>query len=362
MVKANDSWPCEQHSAWNSPNLNYMSTLLQSGRQNGLPSCMNPSTFSSNVASPGFAVSDLPGLKTGQTNGAHGLFHFMPPPLESLLSTPYPYLKEKQSASSYGLGVKATPNAVYGSVQKRFLIFDQSGNQKRLIFAPVCSPVQNPIVAPKTPICACDLHDEKQAANIEEILPIKPVIQEKSDENHMLEGSEMHEDTEEINALLYSDEYGYGDGDSDSVDDEVTSTGHSPFPIKRSHEKDERVEEMTEEIDGSYGVTKRRRLLDGGYKKSPLMDIASSVKLDRTCKFDDDAESSCAKGRTQEKDVGSILGNKQSRKDKIWETLRILESIIPGVKSKDPLLVIDEAINYLGSLKLKAKALGASHP
>uniref|UniRef100_A0A5B7AI55 BHLH domain-containing protein n=1 Tax=Davidia involucrata TaxID=16924 RepID=A0A5B7AI55_DAVIN len=353
MVKANDSWPCEQHSAWNSPNLNYMSTLLQSGRQNGLPSCMNPSTFSSNVASPGIAVSGLPGLKTGQTNGAHGLFHFSPPRLESLLSTSYPYLKEKQPASSYGLGVKATPNAVYGSIQKRFLIFDQSRNQTRLILTSVCSPAQNPIIAPTKPVCACDLLDEKQAANVEQIFPINPIIQEKSDENHMFEASEGHEDTEEINALLYSDDD--DDDDDDSEDDEVTSTGHSPFAIEGSHERHEHVEE----IASSDGPTKRHRLLDGGYKKSSLMDIASSVKLDRTCKYDDDAESSCVKGRTQEEGMGSILGNKRSRKDKIHETLRILESIIPGVKSTDPLLVIDEAINYL---KLKAKALRIGYP
>ncbi|KAA8545646.1 hypothetical protein F0562_020903 [Nyssa sinensis] len=287
---------------------------------------MNPSTFSSNVTSPGFAVSEFPGLKTGQTKGAHGLFHFSPPPLESLLSIPYPYLKEKQPASSYGLGVKATPNAEYGSVQRRFLIFDQSGNQTRLIFAPVCSPAHHPIIAPKTSICDYDLHDKKQAGNLEETFPIKPIIEEKSDENHMLEESEMHEDTEEINALLYSEEDSDGDGDG----------------------------------DGWWMM--KQRLLDGGYKKSPFVDIASSVKLDRTRKCDDDAESSCAKGRTQEKDGGSILGNKHLRKDKIRETLRILESIIPGVKSKDPLSVIDEAIDYLKSLKLKAKALGVSYP
>ncbi|KAA8536414.1 hypothetical protein F0562_028892 [Nyssa sinensis] len=354
MVKAEDSRPCEQHSAWNSPKLNYTRTLLQSGQQNVLPSFMNCCTFSSNVASPGIAVSGSPGLNTDQTNGAHGLFHRLPPRMESFLSTPYPYLKEKEPASSDGPGFKATPNAKYGYNQKRFLIFDQSRNQTRLILTSVCSPAQNPIIAPTEPICAFNFLDEKQVGNVKKIFPTMPIIQEKSDENHVFEGSERREDTEEINALLYSDD----DDDDDSEDDEVTSTGHSPFALKGSHERHEHVEE----IASSDGPTKRQRLLDGGYKKSSLMGIASSVKLDRTCEYDDDAESSSAKGKTHEEGMGSILGSKGSRTDRIHETLRILESIIPDVKSKDPLSVIDEAINYLKSLKLKAKALRVGYP
>ncbi|KAF4368400.1 hypothetical protein F8388_019117 [Cannabis sativa] len=49
----------------------------------------------------------------------------------------------------------------------------------------------------------------------------------------------------------------------------------------------------------------------------------------------------------------------RSKKDKILQVLRVLESIIPGVKGKDPLLVIDEAIDYLRIAKLKAETLGS---
>jgi hypothetical protein len=58
--------------------------------------------------------------------------------------------------------------------------------------------------------------------------------------------------------------------------------------------------------------------------------------------------------------VGSILGKRSFKRDQIRDALRILQSIIPGAEGKDPLLVIDEAIDYLNSMKLKAKSLGVN--
>lgn len=55
---------------------------------------------------------------------------------------------------------------------------------------------------------------------------------------------------------------------------------------------------------------------------------------------------------------GSLSGNQRSSKEKIRETISILESIIPDGKGKVTIVVIDEAIHYLRSLKDKAKALG----
>ena len=55
------------------------------------------------------------------------------------------------------------------------------------------------------------------------------------------------------------------------------------------------------------------------------------------------------------------MGKMCFKRDRVRQTLRILESIIPGAEGKDPLLVIDEAIDYLKILKLKAKSLGVSH-
>ncbi|KAK0576830.1 hypothetical protein LWI29_023981 [Acer saccharum] len=140
----------------------------------------------------------------------------------------------------------------------------------------------------------------------------------------------MHEDTEELNALLYSDD------DSDYTDDdEVTSTGHSPSTMT-AHEKLDWFEGSTEEVASSAGPTKKRN---------------------------DDAESSCANSQYPRcGEMGSLSGNKRMRNEKIRETVNVLRSIIPGGKGKDTMVVIDEAIDYLKSLKLKAKAFGLDSP
>ncbi|KAJ4871728.1 Transcription factor SAC51 [Raphanus sativus] len=108
-----------------------------------------------------------------------------------------------------------------------------------------------------------------------------------SELQHRVEESEMHEDTEEINAQL-------------------------------------------EEIDGPC---KRQRLLD------KVENISGS------------SSSSLVVGSSTKEDTGSGLSNEQSRKDKILTALKILESIVPGAKGNQALLLLDEAIDYLKLLK-----------
>ncbi|GFY95500.1 hypothetical protein Acr_10g0008850 [Actinidia rufa] len=311
MVKAEDSWLFQQNAACDFSNLNCMSTLLQHGQRSILPSSTNHYTVPSDVGFTGFKVP------------------------------------------VYVVWRQAKPNAVSGFMGKRFVIFEQSGNHRRLFFGPLCSQVQNLIGAPTKSLDSCDLPAVVQPAKMEEIIPTKPIIQEKSNKNQMIcKRSEMHEDTEEINALLYSD-----DDDSYNDEDEVTSTDRSPFSINGSSKKREHMEEIPENVGNLDSQSKRQRLINGGYKKSSLMDIASSAKLDSYFEYDDYSESSCAQGRSQEEDLDSILDIERLKKDGIRATLKLIESLIPGIKSKDPLLVIEEAINYLNYLKLKANAL-----
>ncbi|CAL5379034.1 unnamed protein product [Camellia sinensis] len=102
-------------------------------------------------------------------------------------------------------------------------------------------------------------------------------------------GSEIHEDTEELNALLYSDDE-YGDGDY-SEDGEEASTGHSP------------------------SMMTLYALFDGGYDVPPLMNTAaSSVKPQKCFDYEDDAQSSCADGKNSGLgESGLFSGNKRSR-------------------------------------------------
>ncbi|KAF8090626.1 hypothetical protein N665_0471s0021 [Sinapis alba] len=176
------------------------------------------------------------------------------------------------------------------SSQKGLMILDQSGNQTRLLQCPF------PLTA--EPVKLSEEFGEKYVNGKE---------------------SEMHEDTEEINALLYSD-----DGEDWESDDEVMSTGHSPYSAEQVCNK-----RQFEEIDD--GPCKRQKLLD-----KVVENISGSSSL---------------VGTWTKEDTGSGLSNEQSRKDKIRTALRILESIVPGAKGNQALLLLDEAIDYLKLLK-----------
>ncbi|KAI3445775.1 hypothetical protein Pfo_002440 [Paulownia fortunei] len=358
MVTAKESQTCQQFSAWNSPDFDHMA-LLQLEQNYSLP-YFTPSVLTANVAFPGQPNSDLRGLNTGQPNAVGGSFKLPPPYWDISYPTRDPCLIDSQCALPHRLGVSDKPIDASCAPQKRFLIFDRSGNHTRLFFSPSFSP-QNQIVASKTPASANGLC-EKVASQVDQQFLVKPVVEEKWDENHLNDGEgEMLEDTEEINALLYSDsddEYDE-DNDADGENDEVTSTRHTPFSIKEGYNKDKLLEELMEEVASSDGSPKRQRLLDGSYKKSSLVSVGSPVKRASSCSYEDDVESSYACARNSDDDIDS---SKREKKVKILEALKILGSIIPGLKSKDPLSIIEKAIVYLEAMKTEAEALGLSYP
>lgn len=356
MVKAYDSVVSPPRRApWQLPNLDGMSTPLEPALVGCLPACINPGScmISANMAMPGFSLQGIANLKCRETNEPQGLPQRSPPHFQNLLASTDLYLKENQSVFPHGLGGNSAPNAFPGS--RRFVVFDQSGNDTRLIYSSLYSILPKPTMAATKPIHGGHLHHEGYAAKLDQI---KLKVNEKMDENQLVgEESEMHEDTEEINALLYSDEDDYSDDNNDD-NDEVTSTGHSPALVRGSYVMKEQVEEITDEVASSDGLNKRQKLLDGGYKKASAPGTDSSEKVEGHPGYGSDAESSYAFGKTQEGEMDSICGSKQFKKDKVRATLKILESLIPGAKGKDPLLVLDVAIDYLKSLKLNAITLG----
>ncbi|KAL3515498.1 hypothetical protein ACH5RR_022400 [Cinchona calisaya] len=334
MFTAKDFQHSQHHCLWKSPCSNNVTAFLEPG----------PSAF-------GFLHS-----RTGQLNGVQGPFQWLPPQMESSSPTAAPHFKESQSAFANGHGVNATPEDVSTSARKRFLIFDQSGNQIRLLSSSFHSSYENQIIMPKTPVGFLKLQGTKLEAGQSQVM--KPT---QSNEYYTKsEGGDMREDTEEINALLYSDSFSEDDDDV-GEDDELTSTGRSPFAIIGASKAHEKVCELAEEAGSTDSSTKRHKLLDGGYKKSSLVDTADSLKLAKFCNYDDDDETSYAEGRDLYEDMDSTISTRQ-KQVKIHETLRILGSIVPGMKSKDPISIIDEAINYLKSLREKAEALGLSLP
>ncbi|CAG7871575.1 unnamed protein product [Brassica rapa] len=257
-----------------------------------------------------------------------------PSPLQSLLWSHH----DKESCGkrfsmsdmrSWCAAAAATPHGALESSQKGLMIFDQSGNQTRLLRCPF--PLRFPsLAAAEEPV---KLKLSELQHGLEKGFREDHVTLKEFDEKNCVNGkeSEMHEDTEEINALLYSDD-DYDDCESDDDDDEVMSTGHSPYQVcnKRS----------LEETDSPC---KRQKLLDkveniSVSSSSSLVGSKSSTKLPES-------------NISTKEDTGSGLSNEQSRKDKIRTALKILESIVPGAKGNEALLLLDEAIDYLKLLK-----------
>ncbi|GMJ12907.1 hypothetical protein HRI_004959900 [Hibiscus trionum] len=343
MVRTNNSRLFPQRSSWQLPDLSCMSASLETRQPECLPAFIKPGSrmLSASISKPGSLVpgtnhgthllpaniavpgpADISVFKTEQKYHPKEFLQQFYPSFPTSLPYPGSYLNEQQFMFANGHWGRATANLVPGPSQKGLVIFDQSGSQTRLIYGPFRSPYQYATTA---------------------------ATEEEYDENHLgAEESEMHEDTEELNALLYSDD-DYGDGDDN--DDEVTSTARSPIGIKRNYEDQDHVYDVTEQVASSNGPNKRQKLLNDG-NKQPIMVHEGSHE------YDSDADSSYAIGQNH---TNESLHDEQSIKDKIRTTLKILESIIPGAKGKNPLLVLDESIDYLKSLKLEAETLGVNH-
>ncbi|KAK6152477.1 hypothetical protein DH2020_015112 [Rehmannia glutinosa] len=225
---------------------------------------------------------------------------------------------------AFDFGQQKSPITGPTPAPKRFLVFDQSGDRTTLMYSSgIQTPVQFGARFVPNPPATYNLSKEELSVSSN---PLRPSINAENTENNSRDVTEdeMREDTEELNALLCSD------NDTDfSEDDEETSTGHSPSTMTDNGVQDF-VEEIGEEVDSFAGPTKRQKISDGGYTKVP-----SSHRKEGF-------ESCC----------------KRSRKEKIHETLSVLQSVIPNVDGKDAVVVIDEAIQYLRSLKVKVKALG----
>ncbi|XVE49502.1 hypothetical protein DITRI_Ditri01bG0087600 [Diplodiscus trichospermus] len=377
MVQTNNSWFFPQHSSWQLPKLSCMSASLEPRQPECLPLCINPSThmfyasmsmpgslvpgtnpginvLPANIVMPGFA--DVSVLKTEQKHQSHELLQQqLYPCFPTSLPSPGSYLNEQQFLIAKGNRGRSIDNEVSGSFPKGLVIFDQSGSQMRLIHGSVLPSSQHGTTAISELASCIDLHESK-AVTTNPFTLTPPILLEEYDENHLnVEESEMHEDTEEINALLYSDEE-----EDDDDEEEVKSTDHSPIGIKQNYKSHDHVDDIMEEVASSDGPNKRQKLLNGGHKQSVMVEAACSVKFECSHKYDSDAEPSYALGKNQGEEMDSILRNKQSKKDKIRLMLKVLESIIPGAKGKNPLLVLDESIDYLKSLKVEAETLGVN--
>ncbi|KAK6938092.1 hypothetical protein RJ641_031600 [Dillenia turbinata] len=355
MEKDSGAWPNQLTPNWQSPDLNLFNAPLRLGLQS-----TTSGYYSDMVGTDGnlpvLSVPDTHHMKAAQANEPPGWFYCLPRCRQAFIPIPNAILKKNPPLTGFGNpGEAVLPNADIGIARKRFVVFDQSGDQTTMIFSSALGTSIQQLATWRTkPSVAHDLIPEQGGASKDMFYHSqKDVFIDKSDENQGVDSeSEMHEDTEELNALLYSDDENESNHDGD---DEETSTGHSPSTMT-AHEK---LEGFEEEVASSARATKRRKLSDGNFVVPSLMDTATSAKTKRSLEYKDDAESSCGNVNNEgSHEIGSLSGNKRTRKERIRETVSILQSIIPGGKGKDAIVVLDKAISYLKFLKFKAESLG----
>ncbi|KAJ6735668.1 TRANSCRIPTION FACTOR BHLH145 [Salix viminalis] len=356
----------QQQFNWQSPNSNYLGASLAFGQQNTRTLVMGPNINMVSTNGVGYPFTEVLHSRASQENEPQGWFDGLPCFRLALMATSNSGLKEKRPLLDSVLKEKLPtappddkedimPKAVSGCDKKRFLFFDQSGDQTTLIFGSgVGPPVQRMKSWIPKPTVGFDLNREIPGAKESQNFHLGPIT---SDEFVEDDGIDMHEDTEELNALLYSDD------SSGYSEDEVTSTGHSPSTMT-THDKRDWFDGSAEEVASSNGSIKKRKLFDGGYIDGPsLMDTATSLKPTSCFGYEKDAESRCDNvTNSVSHEMGSESGNKRMRKERIHETMSILQNLIPGGKGKDAIVILEEAAQYLKSLKFKAKALGLDAP
>lgn len=335
-----------QQNNGQSSNFNILNAPYCLGQQSTSPSHMNScyNLVSTNGSMPIHGSFGLPQAEISQQFEPRNWSYCLPrfrQAFTPVLNTASPY---KNCGDPVASNAQSTP--------KRFLVFDQSGDQTTLMFSSgISSPVNNmPSWCPKasdTFTLYEELKSKHKADN-----PSRTFSYNANDEqDYEIDGrSEMHENTEELDALLYSDDEG-----EYSEDEEEASTGHSP-----STPDNKRVwfDESAEQVSSSSRPAKKQRVSGRDHDAPSLIDTASSLKSHRCFEHEDPAESSCGNRNNVVEELDSASADQRYKLENIRNTISILESIIPDGKGKNSIAVLDDAIQYLRSLKDNAKALG----
>lgn len=349
------TWKQHPQFGWQSPNLSSHDV----GKRDGICANMNPPgvNFEPNTM-PAFGSSALPHLQFGHSYEPHGWFYCLPRFRQGFIPAPSFAAEEKPSADHVkGFRDKIAPCDESSSPQKQFLVVDQMCGRTTVVYSSRFGSPNECLDSWHSKLYGTNYWSGNEPSfrrdlNLNLNQMTGPTLADQVDENQGTDNeSEMHEDTEEINALLYSDSEAYSAEDDDD-DDEVTSTGHSPSTMT-THDNHKTLRGTAEEVASSAGKAKKRKLVDGYNDDIQVMDTANSLQHEKSPAVgDNDAESRCSYGNIE----GS--GNKKMKKEKIRDVLSVLESIIPGGKDKNPVMLLEDAISCLKSLKHKAKALG----
>lgn len=233
--------------------------------------------------------------------------------------------------------------------QKKFFIFDHSGAETQMILSSLRPPIASPTAAAAKPVSAYKFLNSSHVLKSEQACPEVHDLYESHEDHIIGEASDYHEDTEEINALLYSDNDDINDTNCDGGNEDELSTGRSPLDLENDYDDaPKQGEDSDEEVTSFVHPPKRQK---GSVANEPTVKLPPQVYEDE----------SVVDVNTYGEESFPSVGTKRTR-DKIRNKLRILEKLIPGSQSKDPLAILEEAIDYLKSLKVKANSLHVEGP
>ncbi|XP_051148905.1 transcription factor bHLH143-like [Andrographis paniculata] len=327
------------------PNLNSSHSPFDMGCSNAGPVLTDPNSAKDSLvrAAPLFPVSQFRQSRVCELNDTQNRLFHVPDLYKTLNAAP----KENLLTGLFESGQRAAPASTgIAHNRKQFLVFDHSGHKTTLIYSSGVQTLsecgakgtENP---PTSYIFSKD--PERIRGDLWRANTADESIGDDDESRN-----EMQEDTEELNALLCSD----GNSDFTSDDNEEASTGHSPSSMTDNGVHDPVEESETGEEVDSLVVTpqsKRQKLLDGGEGYGEWEDRDSWKRSMPSLEDEKEELESWQSGK------------KRWRKERIRETLSILQRLIPNPSvnnGKGAVYVIDEAIRYLKSLKAESGALG----
>lgn len=362
MGKDFESWLHQRQHDEQFSNVESLKLPFNPGMQNyGIPSAI-PCTDAAPMSGPlpSFGFPEQSNFKTGQMKEPHGWFYCFPRFRQGLVPNTTHYDKFMPETTFLGkVSAAANENREEENISppdvrhapKQFLVFDRTGNKTTFVLSSMIGTSNQQLNSwNQKSMCNYNVNGDEHGYGSSGLLSGPNLTDELDGENEV---NEMHEDTEDIDALLSSDEEAnYSD------DGEETSTGRSPS-LTTAYEKQDWLDanDDMDEVASSAGPSKRQKLCNSSYDIPSITYTRSS--FNPKCSTEDDAESSCAGAHpSRHSKVCFFSGNKRERKEKIRETVGLLQTILPGGNGKDAVVVLDEAINYLKTLKLRATSLG----
>lgn len=162
----------------------------------------------------------------------------------------------------------------------------------------------------------------------------------------------MHENRDEINALLDTDRQ--SGGAALSVESVASAGAAPPTPAAKKR----RLSSCTDKsvVDTASSARPPERSME----QEQRVELANDRDAQSCCVGEVESGRRFALGEAEaEAAEGDSPDEQRRRRERIQETVAALRNMVPGGIAKDAAAVLDEAICYLQYLKLKVKTLGA---